>query len=336
MLKLLEKNTALQIIVILAVTTLLWLPSLSHPQPMEPPPSFAPLYDLLYNLSPSPLLSVILAILLILAGGTCLNIILVNASLVPQNTLLPTLLYTLFMSATATTLSSSLLVGVLAIAVVRMLLLHTTLLTIPSNKIFAATALIGICSLLYLPSLTLLLTYLLVVVSYRLYNWRDWMVLLLGLLAPYLLLLIVFYLNNTLSISNINLQIQLSAFNFQPSTPNFANALLLLLFLLALFLLARRLPEKTTLWQKNATTVLLLTVAALAQLPFSSFFPANLQPFAIPFALSATHLLLPDNRHRHPYRRQRKKHFPNFNFQFSIFNFKDLLLLTLITAAVLC
>lgn len=340
MLRLLGKNTALQIIFILAVTTLLWLPSLSHPQPMESPTSFAPLYNLLYSLSPSPLLSVLLAILLILSGGICLNLMLVNASLVPQNSLLPTLFYLLFMSASASTLSPTLIVGVLSIAVLRRLLLHSTLLTIPSDKIFAATALIGLCSLFYLPSLALLLSYLLVVISYRLYSWRDWAVLLLGLLAPYLLLCIVLYLDNTLSISisNLNLHFSISNFDFQFSISNFANAFLLLLFLLALLLLSRRLPEKTTLWQKNASTVLLLSVAALAQLPFSRLFPANLQPFAIPFALSATHLFSPDNRHRQPRRNRlaKKSHLPNFNFLSSFFNFKDLLFLTLIAAAALC
>jgi hypothetical protein len=270
MLKLFEKSTGFQVVVILVVTILLWMHALAHPQPMTPPDTFAPLYGLLYSLSLSPFLSVLIAMLLVIAGGILLNLMLSNAGLVSQNSLLPTLFYILFMSATADTLTPTLIVGVLAIAFVSMLLLHSTLLTIPSDKIFGATALIGICSLIYLPSLTLLIAYLLVAVSYRLYSWRDWMVLLLGLLAPYLLLWIILFLKRHPSPESFPGNCghlspsQFSILNSQFSLSLAANIVLLLVFLVSLFTLWRRFGEKTTLWQKNATAVVMPTVAALA------------------------------------------------------------------------
>lgn len=333
MLKLFEKSTGIQIIVILAVTILLWLPALADPQPMEPSPSFAPLYSLFYSLSISPLLSVIIAMVLVTVGGILLNLMLANAGLVSQNSLLPTLYYILFMSATAETLSPTLIVGVLAIAFVRLLLLHSTLLTISSDKIFGATAIIGICSLFYLPSLVLLLAYLLVAISYSLYNWRDWMMLLLGFLAPYLLLWTVFFLNGTLSESFSAMTAPLtpsplSTSNFQFSISIVANAILLLTFAVSLFVLWRRFGEKTTLWQKNATAVLMPTVAALVLIFYSTpSFPVNLQFFSIPFALCAS-LRFTTNTHLHSRYSLNRHQWKNY--------LKDVLFIIIIAAAIAC
>ena len=331
MLKLFEKSTLFQVVVILLVTILLWLPHLADPQPLTTPDGFAPLYSLLYNLSLSPLLSVIIAIVIILVGGILLNLMLANAGLVSQNSLFPALFYILFMSATADTLSPTLIVGVLAIAFVNMLLLHSTLLTISSDKIFSATALIGICSLFYLPSLVLLLSYLLVAVNYRLYTWRDWMVLLLGLLAPYILLWIIFFLNGTLAESfqemAAALSFHLSPFTFHLTLSLVANIILIVFFLVSLFVLLRHFNEKTTLWQKNATAVIMPMVAAIILIFYNPTLPINLQFFAIPFAFCASLRFSSSTHHYTHYGRNRHQWKAHL---------KDLLFIIVIAAAIVC
>ena len=316
MLKLFERNTVFQIVVILVVTTLLWLPHLAAPQPMTEPSAFAPLYGLLYSLSLSPLAAVIIAIVLVIVGGILLNLMLANAGLVSQNSLLPTFFYILFMSATADTLSPTLIVGIVAIAFVNMLLIHSTLLTIPSSKIFGATALIGICSLFYLPSLMFLI------------------VLLLGLLAPYVLLWIILYMNGTLAesfpaMAAVLTPPHLATVNFQFSLSLVANAILLLVFLVSLFVHWRRFGERTTHWQKNATAVVMPTVAALGLLLYNPTLPVNLQFLAIPFAFCATVRFTLNTQHssfsaRHSFRHQWRSHL------------KDLLFVIVIIAAIVC
>lgn len=331
MLKLFEKSTGIQAIVILAVTILLWMHALVNPQPMTPSASFAPLYSLLYSLSISPLLSVLIAIVLVIVGGILLNLMLVNAGLVSQNSLLPTLYYILFMSAGTETLSPTLIVGVLSIAFVRMLLLHSTLLTISSDKIFGATALIGLCSLFYLPSLALLLAYLLVAINYSLYSWRNWMVLLLGLQAPYLLLWAVFFMNGSLAANFTTMAaglVPVPDFHLPALTLSVAaNVFLLLTFAISLFVFWRHYGEKTTLWQKNASAVLMPTVTALALVFYSPLLPFNLQFLAIPFALSASLRFTADTRHysRSPRNRHQWKQY-----------LKDILFLIIIAAAIVC
>ena len=332
MLRLFEKSTGIQIVVILAVTMLLWFPALAAPQPMAPPDSFAPLYSLLYSLSPSPLLSVLLAIVLVTVGGILLNLMLAKASLVSQNSLLPTLYYILFMSAAADTLSPTLIVGVLSIAFVRMLLLHSTLLSISSDKIFGATAIIGICSLFYLPSLALLVAYLLVAISYSLYGWRDWMMLLFGLLAPYLLLWTVLFLDDSLAGSFAAMGTVLSDFHVPFSNLKFslslvANAVLIITFAVSHFVLWRHFGEKTTHWQKNATAVLMPIVSAMVLIFYDPTQPVNLQFFAIPFALCASLRFTSDTRHYSRYTRNRH---PWRNY------LRDFLFVIVIAAAVVC
>lgn len=330
MLKLFEKSAVFQTFVILAVTALLWLPHIADPQPMPAPAPFAPLYGLFYSFHFSPLLSVFLAMALVVIGGLILNLIIADSGLVAQNSLYPTLFYILFMSATSDTLTPTLFAGVLAIAFVKKLLIHGTPFTISSGKIFDATAMIGLCSLFYLPSLLLLLSYFLVAISYRLYGWRDWMLLLLGLLAPYLLLWLVLYFNGTLAESfpamASSLAVDLSHFSFRFTLSVAANAVLLLFFAVSLYLFWRQFKEKTTLWQKNATAVIMPAVSAVALILYAPGIPLNLHFFAIPFALAASARFSATIRHqgfgrnRHQWKER----------------FRDLLFLIVIAAAVIC
>lgn len=331
MLKLFEKSTGIQVVVILTVTALLWVPSLAHPLPMVPPDGFGPLYKLLYNLAISPTLSVIVAMMLVLAGGLLLNMMLASANLVSQNSLLPTLLFVVFTSASTPTLSPLLIVSVLSIAVVRMLLLHGTLLTVQPDKVFAATALISICTLFYLPSLALLAAYLLVAVSYRLYSWHEASMLILGLLAPYLPLWMVLAFNGGLGDSLRSMGETFITFNLNnpaPHTPleTVANGFLLVIFFISLFSLWARLGENTVVWQKNATTVMTPTAAAIVVAFYSGLFPANLQFFAIPFALCGS-IMLTSRRRRRSSANQRKVLADYLN---------DIMFILIIIASVLC
>lgn len=288
MLKLFEKNTILQAVIILVVTALLWGQAFADPQPIAPSGHYAPLYDLLCSLNPSPLVATILAMMLVVLGGFFFNYILVRANLASQNSLLPTLLFIVAMSATSPSLSPSLLAALLVIVIVNLMLLHSTLLTVAPDKIFGTAAIIGIASMLYMPSLTLIASYLLVVVNYRLYGWRDWMMFLLGLLAPYLLLWAILFLNDSLLDSFTAMADEFSTVTFTvahlSSLQTAAHIVLLAVFVVSLLLVWSRMGERTVVWQKNSTTIMLLTITPLAIMPYSHLFPVNYHFLAIPFA----------------------------------------------------
>ena len=328
MLKALEKNTVLQVLVLLALIIILWSGALIHPVAMAPSESYGPLYDVLLGLGLPPRMGVTLAILLVLGGGLSLNWVLTRANLVSQNSLLPTMLYVIFMSAKATTLTPTLIVGVVDIAFISMLMLHGTLLTIPSSKICGAAVVMGICSLFYLPALTLVLTYLLVSISYRLYGWREWIIMLLGLLAPWIALWIVLFMTDGLTagwqaMCN-GLGIVSGIVGSVNTLPAISNLLLTVVLAVSLIGLWRRLGEKPVVWQKNASTVMLPTITGIAMLFYTRLFPVNLEFFALPFALAGTHLLMPERRRSLRSKGKWKEHIG------------DAIFILIITAAALC
>lgn len=328
MLKTLEKNTVLQVLVLLVLTIVLWSGALVHPVAMTPSESYGPLYDVLLGMGLPPRMGVVLATLLVLGGGLYLNWVLMRVNLVSQNSLLPTMLYVVFMSAGATTLTPTLIVGVVDISLISMLMLHGTLLTIPSSKICGAAVVMGICSLFYLPALTLVLTYLLVSISYRLYGWREWCVMLLGLLMPWTALWLVLFMTNGLTagwqaLSN-GFSMTVRVANSIVTLSAIANLLLTAVLTVSLIALWRRLGEKPVVWQKNASTVMLPTVTGIAMLFYTQLFTVNLEFFALPFALTGTHLLMPERRRSLHGKGKWKEHIG------------DVLFILIITAAVLC
>ena len=288
MLKLFQNNMVVQVIVLLLAVLLLWGRSLLSPVPMAEPTDSAPLYGWLYGwLHSFPLLCVIIAMVLIVVEAVELNMILSDIGLVPQTSLLPSFLYILFMSAGTATLTPMVLVNGVLIICVSQLLLHGTLLTIPVGKICNATALIGICTMLYQPALGLLVAYLLVVINYRLYGWRDWAVLLLGFLAPYVL-----YSSVLLAVGGLRhawemMLSTLGGFAFRVGEYTvleaIANLFLVVIGSAGVVRFFALQNERTVVWQKNASAVMASAVAGLVMLGFTSFFLVNFSFFAVPF-----------------------------------------------------
>lgn len=287
---------ALQVLLILVALALFWVRSLSAPQPM--PDGDAILYHLLQQvLSSVPLLAVIIAMLLVLAEGVIINLVLADANLVPQTSLLPTLLYIVAASASSSTLTPVLLVNAILIACIYRLMLHGTALTISTTRICSVTALIGIASMISLPATAFMLTYLLVAVNYRLYGWRDWAAMILGFAAPYIALIVVLFLTDNLETWWNHTTESFGAFGIflgQTSTIHLtADIVLTGIMLVALFAMIGRLNEKTVIFQKNALTVILFVIGGIAVLFYTQMLPIEPALFAIPFALCGTHLMLP-------------------------------------------
>lgn len=300
MLKLFRNNMVLQVLLIIAALVVLWLRQLMTPPTMVASPTDGVLYTLLLSaLSTASRAAVIIAMILILAEGVLLNLLLSNMGLVPQTSLLPTLLFIVFMSAPATTLTPMILVTGALIACVHQLMLRGTLLAISTEHICSATALIGLCSMFYVPALAILVSYLLVAVSFRLYSWREVAALFLGIMAPYILLITILYLTGNLitwwDITTANFgQFGIQIAHMDTLTL-IANIVLILVFAASIFILWGHLGEHPVVWQKNASTVMLVSVGSLVMLFLSTLLPANPAFFAVPFALCGTHMLMPAN-----------------------------------------
>lgn len=313
-----------------AVLLLLWLRPLITPPAIAAGGHPAILYSILCSwLTSVPRLAVVIAMLLVLTEGVLLNLLLARVGLVSQNSLLPTLLFIIAVSAGNSTLTPMILVWAAIIACLNQLMLRGSLLTISSAQVCGATALIGIASMLYLPAALLMLSYILIAVNYRLYNWKDWAVMILGFAAPYLTLVAVLFLTGGLpawwqSVADGFADIGLTLGNFT-HLQAVGIALLFLVLLWGLLNVVFHLSEHPVLWQKNASTVLLFIVGALCMMLYTPLQASSLQLFATPFAFCATLLLLGTTSGT-ANRRTRKRHLWIY----------DLLLILIIIAAIVC
>ncbi len=329
MIKALQNNTALQIMLILAVTALLWGRSLVAPPALEAPDGSGVLYCLLCRwIAGVPRVAVILAILLTLAEGVALNLILSDIGLVSQNSLLPTLLFVAATSAGAATLTPMLIVCGLMIVCLDQLMLRGTLLTIPPVKECRATALIAISTMFYIPAAALWLSYLFIAANYRLYSWRDWALMLLGLAAPYILLLTVLYMTTGIGPWwETTAEAFLGFWHFGTVTFNlsvFGSMVLTAILLWGLLRVNTKLNEHTIVWQKNASTVMLVTIGGIVMMLFSTPLPVNMQFFALPFTFCTSRLLLDP---------MQKASFGNHKRRLWMY---DLLLILILFAAFIC
>lgn len=295
-----KQSILLQAVVILLATAALWGSALVLPQPMTPPQGSDVLYGVLYRwLAATPRLAAIIGLLLVVAGGVLFNVLLVDIGLSSQTSLLPTLLYIICMSASAMTLTPMIVVSLLMTGFVRQLSVKGSLLSIPPERACAAAALIGICSMLYLPAALLIVSYLFAAINYRLYTWRDWFVMILGLAAPYVLLATVLMFTDGLAgwWQGVVDAVMSVGFNVTAAPVlQFVGSVLLSVALLAgLVTVWRRLSESTVMWQRNAITVFCVLPGGLAIMAVTRVFPIDMQLYALPFSFGVSCLLMPSH-----------------------------------------
>ena len=293
-----KQSILVQAVVILLAMAALWAGAIAHPQPMPMPQGSDVLYGVLYGwLGGMPGLAVAVAMLVVLASGVLLNVLLVDVGLSAQNSMLPTLLYVICMSAPATTLTPMTMVSLLMVVCMRQLAIKGTLLTIPPERACMATALIGICTMFYLPAVLLMLSYSLVVINYRLYSVRDWAIMLLGFLAPYILLAIVLMFTDGLpgwwqgvadAVASVH-----PYHVAMPLLQVMGGALMVAAIMAGVVAVWRNAGESTVQWQKNAVTLLSALLGGLAIWATSRLFPVDMQLFALPFTFGVGCLLMP-------------------------------------------
>lgn len=326
MIKLFERSMVLQVVLVLVALALLWFRPIATPPPMGE--GDAVLYNLLHSwIGPVPRLAVILAMVIVLAEGFGLNLVLADIGLVSQNSLFPTLLYILLASSTTQTLTPTLLVAGVMIICTRQLMLRGTLLTINVEQICTVTSLIGLCTMLYVPSVLLMASYLLIAVNYRLYNINDIAVMILGFLSPYVVLLTVLLMTDGIgpwweslsdTLGNPGLH-----FAHVGTLSAVCIAVLVLAVATALVATLGQMGDRTIVWKMNASTVMLLFVGGAAMLLYSGIVPPDMTIMAIPFAFCGTQLLLGGKRATMG---RQKKHIW----------YKDIILTLIIIASILC
>lgn len=297
MLRIFRTDIFLQSIIILIVAGVMWFGAFADPQPLTMIGGGQLYYWLMGLLS--PLVGTIIGLIFVLVEGFLLNSMLYRYKLISQSTLMPMLFYVIAMSVCTPTLTPIVLGSLLLLLAVDQLMLDSTLLSLPLDKIFGAAACIGLATLFCPAMAVFFIPMVVTMINYSLYGWRDWTMLVLGALAPYILLETYFYLDDQLFYRNYLILYSITDLHlrFGGSWVEWVGSAIFLVTLLAgLGAASVNSQTRTINFKKNITTILLFILGSICYAIYTTIIPVPAQAYAIPFACCATSLFIEPKR----------------------------------------
>jgi len=190
--KLFNKSYILQYVLIIITGAVLWLGAFIHPAELvlNPDHLISPGKVFIQWVSPGSLVvSTVIAFLLMLSGAFLLNYIVTKNNIFPKNSLVPALIYIILMSHNPEMLWLN---PALFTVIFILLVLDKIFLTYNRSEdyesIYLMGFLISIASFFYIPAIFLVFFIWFTFLAYRLSFWREWIIVLFGLMTPYLFL----------------------------------------------------------------------------------------------------------------------------------------------------
>lgn len=195
--KIFKKKYTLQLLILAIVPIIFWSQAFINPPEVISNKFDMPLYEVIYDFAKDyQLFSTIAAFVMVFLQGLLLNQLFTNNHLSQKNTFLPAFIYILLMSCSynCMTLNSMLFANFLIIfALYFFLRCHDKKEGI--DEIYNSCALLSLASMFFAPSIIFIIWIWFGLIIYKLYKWRSWGMSLLGLITPYVLLFIFYYLN---------------------------------------------------------------------------------------------------------------------------------------------
>jgi hypothetical protein len=195
--KIFKKKYTLQLFILAIVPIIFWSQAFINPPEVMTNKFDMPLYKVIYDFAKDyQLFSTIAAFAMVFLQGLLLNQLFTNNHLSQKNTFLPAFIYILLMSCSykCMTLNSMLFSNFLIIfALYFFLKCHDKKEGI--DEIYNSCTLLSIASLFFAPAIIFILWIWLGLIIYKLYKWRSWGMSILGIITPYVLLFIFYYLN---------------------------------------------------------------------------------------------------------------------------------------------
>ena len=296
-LKKLRNSYSAQITLFVVIPVLLWIPSFISPEKVYEPEVSGILYSFIVQLFGSlGLVSTIVAFVLVLFQGLLLNIIFTTNLLTPKTSFLPAILFVTCFSFLPQfhTISPILFINLLVLLTLRYLFrAYSDLLVFDS--FFNACFCISIITLIYPPAWILLLVIPISIFVYRIFTWRIWIISFLGILFPYIILIIYYWMTDKLDADSLSL---VKNYYLVPKIDSINKAYDIFLGIATTILLLVALRISLNISSDNLMSIkrktqVLLCFSLLA-LPISfneSVFPINIMYLSIFFAFAYTHLL---------------------------------------------
>ena len=150
--------------------------------------------DFIFAICKFPKIAVFIGFLIILFNAFLFNSIIISNNLMGKHTYMPALIYVLLMCC----FRNSIILNNIIIVHVFLLLITRLLLKIydkadPFQQIFNIGVLLAIISFIYSPGILLLLFVWMVFIQFNIISWREWAILLIGILIPYIFLVFFYF-----------------------------------------------------------------------------------------------------------------------------------------------
>lgn len=192
--RLARQQSPIAIPIIIGLGILLWLPGFFVTQ-FSTSEVRMPIWAVLEKFICSvPVLSRIIALLLLFGEAFLLNFIIHKHQLLSRKSWLPALMVVILGSCTPELLQlTPELVALLMLLPAVFILLQTYRLETAYSHVFNAGVLIALASLVYLPAIAFLIFAFVALIIFRPFIWREWLILFFGFLLPYVYISAWFY-----------------------------------------------------------------------------------------------------------------------------------------------
>ncbi len=200
--KLFDTNNPLALILIFITGGIFWADSFIHPVLISEQTIIMPFYYLIFSiLNNNVYLFVIIAFLILFIEAIILNQIVIKNKIFARNSFLPALVYMLLLSSYSSlqTLTPVIIANLfLIIALQKIFDIYDD--EEPYAKVFNIGFLASLASLFYFYSLFFLVVIWASFIIYRIYNWREWLISLIGIITPYLFIGVWLFWHDKLNI----------------------------------------------------------------------------------------------------------------------------------------
>ncbi len=307
LIKTFQESYPIQYLLLILVGLAIWAGAFIHPlvSTMEVNKFLTPGGALLQSITFGiPVLNTSIAFVITFLTALLLNYVMVQNNVVERNTLVPALVFIVFYGHSASYLS----LHPAIIAGFFMILALNNLLSLYTDeqayeKVFNIGFFISLASFFYLPAIYLLVFVWFSFIIYSLYQWREWLISIIGLITPYLFLWVWFFWNDELDIAFENYQSFVLSFSgFHYSLPiGFLNytieIVIALFFLWALFKVLARLDEKPITIRKRYWAIFwMFFITFINFFIAGDFFNATQAFLMIPMTIFVSVALLEVNR----------------------------------------
>lgn len=193
-----KKNYPLQLLLLVILPLILWIPAFVNPPEVFASKFDMPLYKVIFDaVKDMQSVAVVYAFVLVVLQALAVNYLFTRNHLCQKTTFIPAFIYILLMSCNVQTMTFS---SILFSNICLIIALHFFFKCHDKNEgideIFQASCFLSLASLFYAPSIFFILWIWGGLIVYKLYKWRSWSMSILGLLTPFLLLTVYYYLKD--------------------------------------------------------------------------------------------------------------------------------------------